>query len=87
MALTEVGLFTGMRRAEILGLRWTHVDFDAKMITVREAMEETKAGLRLKEPKSNAGKRDITLPDIVVDTLRDYRRQQLSSGSRSGSAS
>jgi integrase len=72
-----ISLFTGMRRAEILGLHWSHVDLDAKMITVREAVEETNAGLRLKEPKSKAGKRDITLPDIVVDTLRDYRRQQL----------
>ena len=44
---------------------------------MREAVEETNAGLRLKEPKSKAGKRGITLPDIVVDTLRDYRRQQL----------
>jgi integrase len=72
-----VGLFTGVRRAEILGLRWSRVDLDAKVISVREAVEETNAGLRLKEPKSKAGKRDITLPDIVVDTLRDYRRQQL----------
>jgi integrase len=72
-----VGLFTGLRRSEILALRWSHIDLDAKMITVREAVEETNAGLRLKEPKSRAGKRDITLPDIVVDTLRDYRRQQL----------
>jgi integrase len=72
-----ISLFTGMRRAEILGLRWSHIDLDAKVITVREAVEETNAGLRLKEPKSKAGKRDITLPDIVVDTLRDYRRQQL----------
>jgi integrase len=72
-----VGLFTGMRRAEILGLRWSHVDLGAKMIMVREAVEETNAGLRLKEPKSKAGKRNIALPDIVVDTLRDYRRQQL----------
>ena len=72
-----VGLFTGMRRSEILGLRWSHADLDAKMITVRGAVEETNTGLRLKEPKSKAGNRDITLPDIVVDTLRDYRRQQL----------
>jgi integrase len=72
-----ISLFTGMRRAEILGLRWSHVDLDTKVITVREAVEETNAGLRLKEPKSKAGKRDIALPDIVVDTLRDYRRQQL----------
>jgi integrase len=73
-----ISLFTGMRRSEVLGLNWGHFDPDAKMITVRQAVEETNAGaVKLKEPKSKAGKRDIALPDIVVDTLRDYRRQQL----------
>ena len=72
-----VGLFTGMRRGEILALRWSHVNLDAKTITVREAVEETRAGLRLKTTKTNAGKRDITLPDIVVEALRDHRREQL----------
>jgi integrase len=80
-----VGLFTGMRRSEILGLRWSHIDLDAKVITVREAVEETDAGLRLKELKSKAGKRDIALPDIVVDALR--ADSSSSAGSPSGSAS
>ena len=34
-------------------------------------------GLRLKSPKSQAGRRDISLHEIVVDALRDHRRQQL----------
>lgn len=63
---------------EILALRWLNVDLDAKLIRVREALEETKAyGLRFKSPKSKAGRRDIGLPEIVVDALRDHRRQQL----------
>lgn len=72
-----VALFTGMRRAEVLALRWRHVDLDGKLIMVRETIEETKAGLRIKAPKSEAGKRDIALPDIVVETLRERRRVQL----------
>ena len=71
-----LGLFTGLRRGEILALRWPNVDLDKKLLTVREAIEETKSGLRFKEPKSAAGRRDIPLPNIVVDTLRDYRRRQ-----------
>jgi integrase len=44
---------------------------------VREAIEETNDGrLSFKEPKTQGGIRDITLPDIVVDTLREHRRQQ-----------
>jgi integrase len=73
-----ISLFTGARRSEVLGLNWSHFNPDAKVITVRQAVEETNTGaVKLKEPKSKAGKRDIALPDIVVDALRDHRRQQL----------
>src|SRR5262249_28742133 len=72
-----LALFTGMRRGEILALRWPSVDLEGKTLVVREAIEETREGRRFKEPKSKAGVRDIALPDIVVDTLRDHRRRQL----------
>ena len=73
-----VALFTGMRLSEVLALRWKRVDLDKAVIQVREALEPTKAhGIRFKAPKSKAGRRDITLPDILVDALRDYRKSQL----------
>ena len=72
-----VALFTGMRLGEVLALRWCRVDLDRKVIEVREALEPTKAGIRFKVPKSKAGRRDITLPDLLVDTLREHRRAAL----------
>jgi integrase len=72
-----VALFTGMRRGEILALRWVNVDLGAKIIRVRESLEATKAGLRFKPPKSKAGVRDITLPAIVVETLQSHRKTLL----------
>ena len=75
-ALTS--LFTGLRRGELLALRWLDVDFDRKRMTIRGALEQTvEFGTRVKEPKTKSGKRTIGLPDIVVETLREHRRRQL----------
>jgi integrase len=73
-----VALFTGARLGEVLALRWSSVDLDRAVISVKEALEQTKAhGIRVKAPKSRAGRRDITLPDVLVETLRAHRRAQL----------
>jgi integrase len=92
-AAAMVALFTGMRLGEVLALRWNRVDLDAKVVQVREALEQTKAfGIRFKPPKSRAGRRDITLPDILVNTLWEHRkailelRLQLGAGKLSADA-
>lgn len=76
-----IALFTGVRRGELLALRWGNVDLDSnanRVIKIREALEQTKThGIRFKAAKTKAGRRDISLPDIVVDVLRTHRRQQL----------
>ena len=72
-----VALFAGLRRGEILALRWRDFDPERKTLAVKSALEETAAGIEFKTPKSQAGVREITLPDIVVETLSAYRRQQL----------
>jgi integrase len=75
-AITAV--YTGMRRGELLALRWRNLDLDAKVIKVREALEETKKlGVRFKSTKTKNGRRDISLPDIVVETLREHRKAEL----------
>jgi integrase len=84
-----IALFTGMRLGEVLALRWGRV-IDGKVIQVREALEETKAhGIRFKVPKSKAGRRDLTLPDILIDALRAYRGEpaRVEDAARAGQAS
>jgi integrase len=67
---------TGMRRGEILGLRWRDVSLDSAVLTVNNTLEETKAGMRLKEPKSKRSRRNITLPTLMVDALREHKIAQ-----------
>jgi integrase len=73
-----VALSTGMRLSEVLALRERSVDLDKGIIEVREALEETTAhGVRFKAPKSKAGRRNITLPAIAIEALREHWRQLL----------
>jgi integrase len=73
-----VALFTGARRGELLASRWHHVDFDTKTLLIRDSLDETKlGGIKIKPPKTKAGIRDIALPDIVIDALREHRKTLL----------
>jgi integrase len=73
-----LALFCGLRRGEILALKWGNIDLDRSVLRVRHSLEETRAGgVKFKEPKSKAGRRDVTLPDVVVGVLRRHRIEQL----------
>jgi|SRR6516162_1975909 integrase len=78
LAPAVVALFTGMRRGEVLALQWGDVDFGTKVIKVRRSLVETdEEGVKLKSPKTKAGVRDITLPDVVIETLQEHRKRLL----------
>ena len=52
----------GLRRGEIVALRWRHIDLAAGKIAVVESAEQTAAGVRYKPPKSGRG-RTVALSD------------------------
>jgi integrase len=66
---------TGMRRGEVLALRWRNVDLESATLRVMESLEQTKAGLRFKTPKTDRT-RAITLPAFAVEELRRLKRCQ-----------
>jgi integrase len=70
-----LALTTGMRRGEILALRWKNVELDRGALRVMESLEQTKGGLRFKAPKTDRT-RAITLPSFVIDELRRLKREQ-----------
>lgn len=72
-----LGLFTGMRIGEIFGLTWENVDFDAKLIYVKQSLVSTNHGVRLEpSPKTKAGNRQIGLFKRCLDELRMHRAWQ-----------
>lgn len=64
---------TGMRRGEVLALRWKDIDLDRASLQVAQVVEETKAGISLKEPKTDRSRRTIALPARLVQELRSHR--------------
>ncbi len=66
---------TGLRRSELLGLRWSDFDEDAGMLTVRgKVVRVAGKGLeRIDDTKTDAGKRTIPLPQFAIGALQDRR--------------
>lgn len=75
--VVALALATGMRRGELLGLQWGDIDLDAATLRVERSVEETRARLRLKSPKTRRGRRNITLPADTVAMLRAHKIKML----------
>jgi integrase len=71
--LLITAIFTGMRASELRGLRWEYVDLKEGVIRVRERVD---AWGTFGPPKSKAGRRDIPLAPLVVNTLKAWRVSQ-----------
>jgi integrase len=70
-----LAVLCGMRRGEIAALKWRAVDLEAAQLAVIESAEQTKAGVRYKEPKSGRG-RTVALSATLVAELKAHRLQQ-----------
>ena len=71
-------LSTGMRRGELMGLQWGDIDLEGRKLTIKRALEKTKAhGIRIKAPKTVYGTRQIALPDAATIVLKQHRKTQL----------
>lgn len=71
-----LALGTGLRRGEVLGLRWSDIDLDRCTLTVAQSLEQTKAGLQFKTPKTKKSRRTIALSTSLVDEIQTHRARQ-----------
>jgi integrase len=83
-ALFLLALATGMRRGELLGLKWQDINFQAEMLQIRRIL--TRVPTKVKkpqgatyveaEPKTEKGRRSIILPQFVLEALKLHRFRQ-----------
>lgn len=77
-SVAMVAVTTGMRRGEILALRWSDVDLQARALTVRRSLSGslTGKGPQFTEPKTSKSRRTIALPDQAIAELKAHRSRQ-----------
>lgn len=72
--LLEMG--TGLRRGELMGLRWQDIDLTTGIIQIRQSLVTTNKGLCVQEPKTQTSKRCIPLPAEVIKELKRHKAKQ-----------
>ncbi len=77
-ALLTLALVTGMRKGEILGLRWQDIDLQKGVLQIRRTLSYlAHHGFQESEPKTPKSKRKIVLPQFVIESLKRHRTTQL----------
>lgn len=71
-------LVLGLRRGELLGLKWHNIDFDKKLVTIEDNLVEVskevcKERIKTKKPKSASGERKIPITDSIIALLKKGR--------------
>jgi integrase len=72
-ALYVVAIHTGLRRGELLGLKWTDVDLDAGTLTVRHSLDVDGT---FKAPKNRGARRTLKVTHRALDALKAHKVRQ-----------
>ena len=68
--------YTGMRRGEVMGLVWDHVDLERGTLRIEISLVQTRTGAIQEPPKTNAGRRIVDLDSGTIEVLVEHRRRQ-----------
>jgi integrase len=68
---------TGLRQGELVGIKWSDVDWPNRRLRIQRQLQRLHGGLAFSEPKSAAGRRVIALGVATIEKLRKHQRLQL----------
>ncbi len=75
--MVTMAALTGLRRGELLGLEWKHIDFDKKTARIVQVSQYVNGlGVITKEPKTASSVRLVALPGALVELLKTYKAEQ-----------
>lgn len=83
-AFYVLALHTGMRRGELLSLKWEDVDIEGSSVRVRRTLTRKVGSYGFGEPKTKMSRRTVRLTPQAVEALRIHRKSQLEEALRAG---
>lgn len=76
-ALIYVAVNTGLRRGELLGLKWEDIDLKEGAAQIRRSLQRIRGeGIVAREPKTHRSRRSVSLPPTVVEVLKKQKAGQ-----------
>lgn len=75
-AALVVSIYLGLRRGEVLGLRWVDISFDAMTLQVKRGVVLVDGQLKLGELKTRSSARMLPMPAVVADALAEHYDRQ-----------
>jgi integrase len=75
-ALYVLAVYLGLRRGELLGMRWSNVDLDQEFVQVTHTLQRVDGELRFQPPKTRTSRRTVPLPAPCIEALRAHKVSQ-----------
>lgn len=73
----HLAITLGLRRGEVLGLKWEDINFENKTLTINRVLARVKGKVFIKKPKTKKSRRTLIIPDGLIIILKKHRKKQL----------
>ena len=81
-----IAIYLGLRRGEILALRWQDINFDSQTMHVCGTLQRVARSLQLTETKTESSRRTLPIPDVLLAKIKTHRSNQLQDRLKAGSS-